>query len=121
METPYGSYTLPMHDVTEYIELVENPQAIQLVLKQLDNGVNREKYLRSVDIEILKDSSSFWIIASANTPEDAYQRAAACIDGYLEITDVVHGRMITEYFYHTAGIDRRNWQPRFWPIRTDQE
>jgi capsular polysaccharide biosynthesis protein len=106
LNTSYGSYTLPMRDVTEYIELVKNPQAVQLALKQLDSGLSGVEYITSIDTEIMKDSNSFWIKATANSPEAAYQRALACLNGYLEITDVVHGRMITEHFYYGA-MDRQ--------------
>ena len=102
IDTPYGTYEVPLKSVSEYSEVVTGPVAIQETLKAMpDKDMTAEDLMERLTVEPIKDTEAFRMIATGSTPEEAYQLATIHGESYFTAIEMIMKRMIIEHFYNS--------------------
>lgn len=107
IETAYGSFSLPLKTLEEYIELVDNPYVVSLSVAALGEGWTPQRYLGAVETEPITETSSFRLVARAEDPETAHQIAQVSVKNYRRLVEVLHRRMVAEHFLHFMSPQMR--------------
>jgi len=120
VNTPYGSYKLPMSTMDEYQLVLSHPYAVQKTIKNYGGELTRQGVLNRMNVTSIQDTGAFHLHFSGGSPEEAYRLNRIHLDSYLTQVEMMLRRMAVEHFYNEYNTQSVNLRKDLLSLEEDR-